>query len=621
MKRLLADLRQRNVFRVAGVYAIAAWVIMQLVDVLMSALELPSWVDGFVLLLLVAGFLIALVFAWLFELGPDGVVRSERGSAPAGGGSGRADYAIVAALVAVFGISILQVMRQAEPSGDVAAATLASAAGSGAAPAVTAPVAAASIAVLPFTNLSSDANQEYFSDGLAEELMTKLAHFDGLQVAARTSSFAFKGRNADSREIGRQLGVAHLLEGSVRKAGDELRIAAKLVNAQTGYQLWAENFDRELVDVFAIQDEIATAVAEALSVALRVGEITRIPGGTTNVDAYDRYLRGLALLNRGIPPDDLIAAGELLREALEIDPDFSIARANYALTLARMLIFLPEQSAETQAELEGVVATALERAPEQWGGHVASLLVASGNRDWAAADAAYRRILALDDPPGWSGASSLAVVLASMGRHTDAIRELLGARRADPLSIDVAGMLQQNLFVAGRLAEARADYERTLDFPGQRDSVEHVALMAVWDSGDRSRIEAQYRRFLEHQTIPMPVLEEVAAVHDDPAAARALLANAFADPAYQDPSRLMILAWHAAHFGDDALAAAALRRAFVDLNGPFVPAIWFPQLARYRKTPEFKALVRDLKLVEYWRESGNWGDHCRPLGSDDFECN
>ena len=620
MKRLLADLRQRNVFRVAGVYAIAAWLIMQLVDVLMSALELPRWVDGFVLVLLIAGFLIALVFAWLFELGPDGIVRSDRGAVPAGAAPGRTDYAIVAALVAVFGVSIFQVMHGTGPGDSASAAGVPSAAATEPSSPVPQPVPAPSIAVLPFTNLSSDTDQEYFSDGLAEELMTQLARIAGLQVAARTSSFAFKGRNEDSREIGRRLGVAHLLEGSVRQAGNELRISAKLVNAQTGYQLWAENFDRELVDVFAIQDEIATAVAEALSVALRVGEITRIPGGTTNVEAYDRYLRGLALLNRGIPPDDLIAAGGLLREALEIDPDFSIARANYALTLARMLIFVPEQNAETRAELEGVVAAALERAPEQWGGHIASLLVASGNRDWAAADAAYRRIEALDAPPGWSGASSLAVILASMGRHGDAIRGLLAARRADPLSLDVAGMLQQNLFVAGRTAEARADYERTLDFPGQRDSVEHVALMMIWDSGDSARIEAQYRRFLEYQTIPMPVLEEVADVLADPAAARALLARAFADPAYQDPSRLMILAWHAAHFGDDALAGAALRRAFVDLNGAFVPAIWFPQLARYRTTTEFKELVRDLKLVEYWRESGNWGDHCRPFGPDDFEC-
>jgi len=618
MKKLLAELRQRNVFRVGGVYAIAAWFIMQLVDVLMSALELPGWVDGFVLLLLIAGFLIALVFAWLFELGPGGIVRSDRADMAAGEGPGRTDYAIIAALVAVFGISIFQVMRGTEPGNGVSAAGTIPAAGAE----LTAPAqaAAASIAVLPFTNLSSDADQEYFSDGLAEELMMKLARVRGLQVAARTSSFAFKGRNVDSREIGRQLGVAHLLEGSVRKSGNELRISAQLVNAQTGYQLWAGRFDRELVGVFAIQDEIATAVAEALSVALRVGEITRIPGGTTNVDAYDRYLRGLALLNRGISPDDLLAARELLREALEIDPDFSIARANYALTLARMLIFVPEQNAATRAELESVVAAALARAPEQWAGHVAHLLVASGNRDWMAVDAAYRRFAALEAPPGWSGASSLAVILASMGRHDEAIRGLLAARRADPLSLDVAGMLQQNLFVAGRVAEATADYERTLDFPGQRDSVEHVALMMIWDSGDTARIEAQYRRFLEYQTLPMPVLEEVVGVLDDPAAARALLKRAFEDRAYQDPSRLMILAWHAAHFGDDALAGAALRRALVDLKGSFVPAIWFPQLARYRKTAEFKALVRDLKLVEYWRESGNWGDHCRPLGADDFEC-
>jgi hypothetical protein len=150
---------------------------------------------------------------------------------------------------------------------------------------------------------------------------------------------------------------------------------------------------------------------------------------------------------------------------------------------------------------------------------------------------------------------------------------------------------------------------------------EHVELMRIWSSGDSARTEAQFRRFLEHLTLPMPVLSEVAAVLDDPAAARALLARAYEDPANQDPTRMMFIAWHAAHFGDDALAGAALRRSLVDLNGTFVPAIWFPDLARYRKTAEFKQLARDLKLYEFWRETGSWGDHCRPLGAEDFECN
>jgi TolB-like protein len=526
-------------------------------------------------------------------------------------------------LVAVLGVSIFQVVRDSssgETEDAASAAADAAARAQPGPPPPAEPVADASIAVLPFANLSSDPDQEYFSDGLAEELMTKLARFDGLQVAARTSSFAFKERSESSGEIGRRLGVAHLLEGSVRRSGTELRVTARLFNAQTGYELWAERFDSELVDVFAIQEEIATAVARALSVALRVGEITRIAGGTTNVEAYDQYLKGIALLNRGTPPGDLILASEHLRAALEADPGFSIARATRALTLARILIFVPEQSNETRTELDDEVATALASAPDHWSGHIASVIVASGRRDWLAADAALRRIRELE-APDWSAATSLAVVLASMGRHDDAIRDLREARRKDPLSIDIAGILQQNLFVVGRVAEARADYEATLDLPGQRDSIEHIALMSIWDSGDRSRVEAQFRRFLEYQTVPMPVLEDVADVLDDPPAARALLARAFADAGYQDPTRLMILAWHAAHFGDDALAGAALRRAFVDMNGVFVPAIWFPQLARYRQTPEFKALVRDLKLVEYWRESGNWGDHCRPVGSDDFECN
>jgi TolB-like protein len=619
MKALLADLRKRNVFRVAGVYSIAAWIIMQLVDVLMSALELPSWVDGFVLLLLVAGFLLALVFAWMFELGPDGIVRTDPTAAPSETGGRRTDYAIVAALVALVVVSIVQTVRAPAPTAD-AAATDRGAPGLSEADAPAPAAASASIAVLPFANLSADPAEEYFSDGLTEELMTQLARFDGLQIAARTSSFAFKGRNEDLREIGRQLNVAHLLEGSVRRAGDQLRVTAQLVNAQTGYQLWSKSFDAELVDVFAIQEQIATAVAEALSVALRVGLITRIEGGTTNVEAYDRYLQGRNLLNRGASPEDFVRAADEFRAAVALDPGFEVARANYALTLARSLIFVPEQTAQTVAELEAVVATALERAPNHWSGHLANLLVASQRHDWAAVYAGYGALRNLPPPPDGSAASSLAVVISSMGHTTEAIRALQVARRADPLSLDVAGMLQQQLFIAGRAAEAQAEYERTLEFPGQRDTVEHVALMSIWDSGDLARIEAQYRRFLRYQTIAMPVLDEVAGALDDHAAARALLARAFQDPAYQDPSRMMILAWHSAHFGDDATAGAALRRAFVDMDGTYLPALWFPALARYRATPEFKQLVRDLKLVDYWRSTGNWGDYCRPLGADDFDC-
>ncbi len=616
MKTFLADLRKRNVFRVAGVYSIAAWLIMQLVDVFMDALELPSWVDGFVLLLLIAGFLIALVFAWMFELGPDGIVRTERANAPVGTNAGRADYAVVAVLTALLGVSIFQAVRA--PSVGGTSSTLA--APSSGSEARSTEADRASIAVLPFANLSADLDQEYFSDGLTEELMTQLARFGGLHVAARTSSFAFKGRNEDLREIGRQLGVAHLLEGSVRRAGTQLRVTARLVNAQTGFRLWAGSFDRELDDVFAIQEEIATAVADTLSVALQVGEITRIPGGTTNVEAYDRYLHAIALLNRGTPPDDLLRAVELFRQALALDPSFAVARANQALALARTLIFVPEQSEQTAAELDEVLATALDRAPDHWSSHVAAVLAAGQRRDWLAVDAGYRKLVELAPPPDSSAASSLAVAIASMGRNAEVIRALLDARRADPLSIDVAAMLQQNLYVAGRIAESQADYERTLDLSGAREMPEHVALMRVWASGDAARTEAQFRRFLEYLTIPMPVLNELVEVLGDSAAARALLARAYEDPANQDSSRMMFIAWHAAHFGDDALAGAALRRALVDLKGSFVPAIWFPDLARYRKTPEFEQLARDLGLYDYWRATGDWGDHCRPVGSDDFEC-
>ena len=478
----------------------------------------------------------------------------------------------------------------------------------------------ATIAVLPFLNLSSDPEQEYFSDGLSEELMNQLAQIKGLRVAARTSCFAFKGQAADVKLVGERLGVHHVLEGSVRRAGKRLRTSAQLISCADGYHLWSQTYDRELDDVFAIQEDIAKAVAEALSVTLGVGVMTRASGGTTDLEAYDKYLRARALVAQGTPAD-LIQAADMYREALAIDPDFALARGGLAITYAWSLIFIPESSEQTIRDLHETVEEALARAPDHWASYLANGVLQVLRRDWRAADAAFAKVQTLAQSSESSAAILSAYFLTGVGRSAEGVQVLQAARKADPLSMDVSQVLQMFLDIAGRASEAQAEYERTKDLArGNREIPEHETLLRIWESGDKARIKAQFRRFLDNQAIPIPVLSDVFEVYDQPAAALRLIRAAVEDPANKDTSRMMILAWYAAHFGDNELALAAFRRGFVDIRGFTVEAIWYPALSAARKTQGFKDLVRDLGLVDYWRSSGKWGDFARPLGADDFEC-
>ena len=272
--KLIAELRRRNVIRVAGVYAVIGWLVAQVATLLETSLGLPSWFDGVIVAALLLGLPIALILAWAFELTPEGMrLTASLPEAQAGAQKSRKlDYAILSgvALVAVLFIverimppSVIE--RRSADDGSGAAADESSAHsqpedGSGAVATPKGPPPAASIAVLPFADLSAEKDQQYFSDGIAEEILNVLARIDGLKVASRTSAFQFRSAAAGIPAIAGELGVRHVLEGSVRKAGNRVRITAQLIDASTDARLWSETFDRTLTaeDLFAIQDEIAS---------------------------------------------------------------------------------------------------------------------------------------------------------------------------------------------------------------------------------------------------------------------------------------------------------------------------------------------------------------------------
>ena len=324
------ELRRRNVFKVAIVYFAVAWLLLQVSDTLGPALHLPDWFLSAVAFLLILGFPIALIFAWAFDLTPEGLKREAEADPTepvAGKASKKLNHVFVVALVLALSYFVLGKVVF-DLGRDTAEVSTAAQVAQQKADEIKSVKADNSIAVLPFVNMSSDEEQEYFSDGLSEELLNLLARIPELRVAARTSSFSFKDKDLEIPEIASRLNVAHVLEGSVRKHGSQLRITAQLIQADNGYHLWSETYDRQLDNVFQIQEDIAIAVAEALRITL-LGEAPKVR--ETDPEAYQLFLEG-QYLKRQISNDSLDRAIEAFKQAVEIDPAYVPAWAELADT-------------------------------------------------------------------------------------------------------------------------------------------------------------------------------------------------------------------------------------------------------------------------------------------------
>ena len=328
MQTLLHELKRRRVFRVAGIYGIVAWVTAEVADVVFPALQLPDWTITFVIALLLLGFPVAMFFSWVFDIGPQGIERTEPLAERASGMPSGERIGYIVLLVAAMGA--LGYLLYPSIGG------------------VDEDRTRDSIAVLPFADLSEDNSGEYFSEGMSEELLNLLVKVPDLRVAARTSSFAYKGEQVDVRDVARELGVDTVLEGSVRKSQNRVRITAQLIDAETGYHLWSDTYDRELEDIFAVQDEISAEIVKALKVTLGgTDEETQImvrEAPTSNVEAYQLYLQARhQWKRRGEEP--LRKSIELFDQALALDPEFARAYAG----LAAAYVVLPGYAGEDPA--------------------------------------------------------------------------------------------------------------------------------------------------------------------------------------------------------------------------------------------------------------------------------
>lgn len=440
-KRFLAELKRRHVFRVLVVYAAVGFLLLQIMDLVVPALLLPEWTYRMLALILMLGLPVALVIAWAFEITPDGVRRTEAAAEPPPATSDAAfrnrSAAITTLLVVALLLGAWWLERQRGP-------------GSRTADRDEGPMA---VAVLPFVNMSSDAEQEYFSDGISEELLNLLARLGTLRVTARTSSFAFKDQDLTAEQLGDTLRVGYLVEGSVRKDGDLVRVTAQLIETENGSHLWSKTWTRRLADIFAVQDEIAADVADQLQVTLL--------GAAPTVEETDAVAYGLVLRARHLVDQNTLAGVEaaeaLYQEALAIDPEYATGWSGLARLYIRAVYLANQPSFEPTFVL---AVSAAERALDIDPAHAPALGVLGGvaeaRGDLAGAARYYERALELD-PDDAGVIYQAARLLGSLGRLGEAVelREYLVAR--DPVGHAGHAGLGQAYLAVGRTPEAVAE--------------------------------------------------------------------------------------------------------------------------------------------------------------------
>jgi TolB-like protein len=523
--RLFDQLKQRNVFRVAVLYLVVCWLILDPVHVLFHMLDVPVWANRLVVILMAVGFPAVLIFAWAYEITPEGlrptveIPHGESIRALTGRRLNRAIIAVLAVALAYFALDKFWISKHltfrpvesaAQRTGVRASAT----------PAAAAPAAAAdftppahSIAVLPFVNISGDKEQQYFSDGLTDELLNSLSRINELQVAARTSSFSFQGEHPDISTVAHKLNVGAVLEGSVRRSAHTIRITAQLVNGVTGFHLWSQTYDRDLGDVLALQTEIANAVASALKVALIGNVAAKIElGGTRDPSAFDAYLRGSKLAAATAhSAAEVRATIDAYTEALRADPNFALAYAARARAKMGWGYFLIEAPQDAFASARTDAGRAIALAPELGDGHAAlGEVLENGFFDFAGAAKEHERALAL--APGDARVLRAYSHFATYMGHADAA--IASARRnveLDPLNVLAYRTLGEALHAARRYKDAIAAYDQAIGLsPGHASEVYQRRARSYYLMGNFPLAKASCEAEPDHYQVQlcMPLVYE-----------------------------------------------------------------------------------------------------------------
>ena len=614
LSNYFTELKRRNVFRVAAAYAVVGWLTIEVIDTLAPRMSMPEWVPGFVILMVIIGFPIALLFSWAFELTPEGIKKSadvEVDESTTTTTGQAINYLIIAGLAAVV------LFQQFAPS--LSKLSPFADAGDG----------AIQIAVLPFADLSAARDQEYLGDGVAEEILNVLAGIDGLKVTSRTSAFAFKGQSQSIPEIAKALGVTHVVEGSIRKQDNRVRITAQLINVSDDSHLWSDTYDANLTDIFRLQDEIAGQISSALStnLNLQLPEIVRVTPNW-NVGAYELYLKARQLI---IARTNIEEALELLEAAIKLEPTFADAWAEKAAAMALVAYGLSLEDATVDAswalydEAWLVVRHATELEPNHALATAVQGLIRMNQKRWIEARVYYERAIDVENPSDyaflWLGilqahtgdlTASLATFNEGLARSPSApnlIRwrsslfkaqgnwEGVWAQRETPsvflmsdtlYDIQVAGMH------IGKISPS--DFDAWLE---KNFGATAQALSNTIENYTKAASRAARSLFDENtDELSPPLLEFFFAQDGNGQAVMADIQDRLAP----------------------YLIKGSLARIIQGPNTNELLFSWNKHMAEHRQTPEFTGFMRALHLPAYWDLYG-WPSACQPTGLTEFTCN
>lgn len=610
----LTELKRRNVFKVAIAYLALGWVVVQITDIVVPALNLPETLNSIVVYIGIIGFPFALFFAWAFELTPEGVQWTvdveERASNTQSTGQ-NLNYVIISLLsIAV----VFLFFNQKISNNDNIKITN-------------------SIAVLPFVNMSEDQNNVYFSDGLSEEILNVLTKFSDLKVTGRTSSFVYKENNRDLRVIGEALGVDHLLEGSVRKQNNRVRITAQLIRAEDGFHIWSETYDRDLSDIFIVQEEIANSIANNLALKMELMDLpSLISTRTDNMQAYELYLESRMLLSRR-GSDNVVRALSLLDQALELDPNYAAGWGMLAQAHTIAYYYVDIETTFVGMYLgEEAARRALQLDPKSSLAHSALGGILKDKNHWAEAEEQY--LLALKyDPGNIEAIEQFGQLYQRTGHFSKAIPYLMKASTLDPFS-PVYKMVE------GMSRDSYGEREHGIKLINEaletsNNSVKYLPSVRFQhgiDLDDDNQIRRYITLLMEHNEIENPqffndqlleVLGDETSIIEYLQAILQHLENNPEDLNKDMFSASLTYAALAAKYNKYDMALTFLEIEAGNIieykNHDVLTSYWMSVLNPIQNDPRLKQLRINYGLVDYWKTNG-WPDFCRPIGDDDFEC-
>jgi TolB-like protein/tetratricopeptide (TPR) repeat protein len=584
INNFFAELKRRNVYKVAIAYIVGGWALSQGIAQVFPVFDVPNWVIRSIVILIIVGLPIALVLAWSFEITPEGIKRTETADAmPATARRKKHVWIYIVVIGAVLSIGLFFLGRYSAING----APRQSEAATG--------IPQKSIAVLPFENLSRDPDNAYFTEGVEDEILTRLAKVADLKVISRTSTQHFKSAPGNLPTIAKQLGVVNILEGSVQKAADQVRVNVQLINALTDAHLWADTYDRKLTDIFAVESEIAKTIAETLQAKLTGSEkasIAKTP--TVNPDAYELYLKGRFFWNKRTG-DDLRKSIEYLKQAVAKDPGYALAYAGLADSYGLLRFYGGASPAESVVPAAAAAEKALELDDSLAEPHASLGLIATEELEVHRGVSELERAVQLN--PNYATAHHwLALAFTALGQSDRSIKELKRALELDPLSMAINADLSIGYLYARRYHEGEAQARKALEIDPRSFLARYYLGMALQLKGQLKEAIPEFQKAVElnHDPYCISMLAQGYARNGQADEARKLLAqlNEMAK-SVEVPEYALALAYTS--LGDKDRAIAALEHGFAGGNKSYLFLLpGDPLLDDLRGDPRFEALVQKI---------------------------